>query len=677
MSALQSHLSRATSSAIIVISKCAVLLSTPTSRSLAISVLIVGLICGCKPNNNATLETDTGRVVHTGGMVLTPLGSQPVAAQWSSDISNGTAVQGATTSFSGITGPDTAAYNAASAALGYPFTSLPSTDDRMPAYWNVEWIEPSNCLSTDPPYGPLPNPVTFVHDFEPTSAFSTVGPNFAMICVTNSVLNPDFIPTNVSPQFVLDDAIPATISVASFLPIQAANSITNLRVFDTNLTNPANVTAISVGPNGSSATFPYPTQSNGASLPAGAYITTITTDPSNGPQTTNGMEPFYIGHDDTSFTGAFGSAIATPTKVTTVTTGTKGEFGECLNPKTTTTTTGGNPLPLVTLLTQNELAIGSMSNLRQVGANPTVVLAFHDIPESVNTGLFGPGGSCNTTLTFYSGAQSALVVNTGGNSISIVEVGSYLYPSGTVSVGNQPVAAAINPAETMAYIANYQDGTVSEVSLSTLSQTRTIAVMAHPSSVTFDNNGNLWVGGQGSLMNINISNWAVASTTAIDGTVNGMSYDAQQSSLVQTVLQNGSAAAPPNNGSTMSAQVSFSASPLVSYTTQSNFNLSTMSASAPVPIFSDNAIYTNSSIAPYLAFAGQTAFSPAIYTSSNGDLTATATGTTFTISVISTGQVLIQGTLPYPARSVTLSPNMVYFTMPESNSLVSMPIVIP
>jgi hypothetical protein len=92
----------------------------------------------------------------------------------------------------------------------------------------------------------------------------------------------------MSPQVALDDALPATLQVTAFDPILAAAGITNLHVIGMDMSNPSNVTAISVASDGSSAVFPYPRQSNGLPLPAGAYITTITTDPSGSPHTTNG-----------------------------------------------------------------------------------------------------------------------------------------------------------------------------------------------------------------------------------------------------------------------------------------------------------------------------------------------------------------------------------------------------
>jgi YVTN family beta-propeller protein len=346
-------------------------------------------------------------------------------------------------------------------------------------------------------------------------------------------------------------------------------------------------------------------------------------------------------------------------------------IGLCEDTKTSTSSIG-TPLPLVTLLTQGELAVGTSARLIPVGVSPTVVIPFND---AVHVTTSGSITACTHSITVYSGAQSALVVNTGSNSVQVVQIGQYAYPTGTVSVGNQPVAAAINSAETMAYVANYADNTVSEVNLSTLQQTRIIGVMTHPASLTFDASGNLWVGGQGAVDSINIGSWTVASSTAVNGTVNGMSYDAAEGALIQTTLQNGTTAAP-SNSSTAANPIAYTSAPQVSYTTQTSFNVATGSVTT-TSVLGDNAAYSLSTAAAYLAYPGQTAFSPPIYSSSNGDITATVTGTSFTVSTVATGSILIQGTLPYPARGVALTNNMVYFTMPDTNSLVSLPIQVP
>lgn len=391
------------------------------------------------------------------------------------------------------------------------------------------------------------------------------------------------------------------------------------------------------------------------------------------------MEPIFIGHNDKSFTSAFGVDVATPSKtITTINWLPGNQYGPCAAGATSSITTiGGTTLPLVTMPLSGKLAIGNASNTVSVGLNPTVVIAYNNAAGQSTTQY----GSCGpTSVVSYSGAQSALVVNTGSNSVSLVNIGQYNYPSGTVSVGTTPVAAVINSAGTMAYIANYGSGTISEINLSSVQQSRTIAVGAHPTSVTFDSNGNLWVGGQGLLQSINVTNWSISNSFAINGTMTGMSYDASRSVLGGTILRNGSTATalamPSNTSSTMNASIAYSTSGGVSHSITSLINPSTGSTSSS-SVISDTAPYARSTIASRLAFAGQTAFTPPIYQSSAGDIVAVANGDTFTVSALSSGKVLVSGTTPYPIRGIKLTPTMLYLTMPESNSLVSMPLQLP
>jgi YVTN family beta-propeller protein len=629
-------------------------------------------LAGCKTNNNLQVNVGTATLVSTGREVDAPIGPQQVFGSMTS-LEPGTKTIGSVTSFSGFTSaiPNAATLTADSIAGVWP-TFYASSNDEMPAYWTVGWENPPPyCISQTPPYPPLGS-IYELNDvlFTPTTAGND-NPAVSLKCYTNDPTHLNFTAANISPQFSLDDAPPTALQIASILPISAAPANTTLQVLTTTLSSPATVVASSVAANGMSSTYAFPKQSNGFSLPAGAYLSLVTVNPPGGTQTVNGMEPFYIGHDDTTWPAAFGVANATPETVTVTGKQMANPNGGPALCTKTTTTTGGTPIPLVTLLTQSALAVGSPTKTVAVGLNPTVVIPFNDLGKTTSIG----NPVCPSMVTTYSGAQSALVLNTGGNSVSVISIGTEYFPSGTASVGHQPVAAAINRTETFAYVANYADNTVSEVNLSNLQQTRTIAVMTHPSSLTFDTSGNLWVGGQGSVMMISIPSWAVASTSTVNGTITGMNFDPSTSLLVETTLQNGSVATPMVE-TTGSALVAFSNTAHVSYSSQNTFNTTTGATSAS-NFAGDNVSYTKSSAAPYLAFPAQSAVPTPIYTASDGDIAATVSGTAFTVFIVGTNQVIIAGTLPHPARGVAVTSNMVYFTMPESNSLVSLPIQLP
>ncbi|WP_424170111.1 YncE family protein [Terracidiphilus sp.] len=622
-------------------------------------------LAGCTSiNNNLQVNTLLGKFT-TGGTVSVPLSNQPIAGQMQATDSgyDGHSLVGSVTEFSVVTNPSAVINNA-----------------EMPAYWNFQWnISNDTCYSPTYPYDQLTSPAVYnnvqvaPNEYEAYWPVQLSDPSQSFTCYQNIPTNPDFAPSEVSPQFALDNALPSTIQVHAFSPIQTAAAATQLNIYNTSFANPATMTADSIASGGASATFPYPT-----SLPAGAYITTITTG-SGTSLTTNGMEPFFIAHNDTTYSSAFGVAVAIPAETVETFTWHATNNGPCAGGATTSTTNyGGSALPLVTLMSEGKLAVGSSSNTISVGTRPTVVIPYNAQGQTVSQ-----SGSCGpSTLTTYSGAQSALVVNTGSNNVSLVSIGEYSYPTGTVSVGTAPVAAAINPAGTYAYIANYGSNTVSEVSLQSVDVTHTISVSAHPTSVAFDSSGNLWVGGQGYLAKINLSTYAVGTTYSLNGTMAGMSYDASEGAFVSTVLQNGNAAyvSKPSlsSGTTGSDAITSSTSAGISYSTTGSISVSSGSSTGTA-IVADAAPYASSSIATDLAFPAQNAFNPPIYNSSysNGDIIASANGTSFTVSSLSTGNILIGGTTPYPIRGVTLTSTMLYLTMPESNSLITLPLQLP
>jgi DNA-binding beta-propeller fold protein YncE len=592
-----------------------------------------------------------------------------VAGQWVSDIPvsssdnwNKITPYGTTYSFQGVTFPWLGVI-----VLNQWPTYLITNNVRMPAYWNFQFEHPSYCHSASAPYALLPNPYMLWAQVENPSFSAFKNPALTFYCYTNTPATADFDPAEVNPQFVLDNALPDTVRVSSISPITADASNVNLRVFSTSLTNPTNVTAYSVASDGMSAVFPYPRASNGGSIAPGAYITTTTSDVPGSNQETNGMEPIYIAHNDTSFTSAFGvAATNTSNTITTSCTVCDAYF-----PYSTTENYGGGELPIVTLPQRGMVAVGSMSNLIQVGSLPTVVIPYNDQTVSTSNAL----DACTLQTFTWTGAQSALVVNTGSNSVSLINIGGYSYPTGTVSVGTQPVAAVIDSSGTTAYIANYGDGSISQIDLSSVSVSRTLSINPHPTSVSFDSNGNLWVGGQGYLQLINLTNWSVSSTFAVDGTVTGMNYDTKLGNMVVSLLKNGSSVSPVN-GITAAAQIAYSATSGTSYSTYAQVNVASGNTVA-IGASGDASPYLGSALATSLAFPGQTAFSPLIYKSSTQDLVATAAGNTFTVSEVSTGKTLLTGSTPYPIRGIWLTSTMLYATMPDSNSLITLPLRLP
>lgn len=646
--------------------------------------ILAGFLSGCEPtvNNNLQVNTALATVVHGGGRTLAPLASQPVAGQWVNDMGvndsnnpNHLSPGGSSYSFSGTT--STVPIN----LLGFEVLSngqwptyFMNNSSRMPAYWNFAWQHPSYCVDQNPPYYPLANPFYTYNQPTIPSLSISVNPQLNFFCYRNSPANPDFDPNNTNPQFVLDTAIPSSIQIATFSSIGAAAADTHLHIYDKALNLLQNVAATSIGSSGASATFPYPSAPGGGILPAGAYITTITTDTAGVPQSTVGMEPIYLAHNDTSYTSAFGVAISHQKMVET-SWGAADSYGDgtCAGGSyynQTSSDTG--PMPVVALSSQGKIAVGSSTNTINVGSYPTVVIPYNDL----GTGQYDSYGPCDFHSVEISGPQLALVVNTGSNSISLISIGQYGYGNnyltGNVAVGQSPVSAVVNSDQTKAYVANYADGTVSEIDLVNAQKTRDIYVMTHPTAVSIDNTGKLWVGGQGYLKSVNLSTGTVASSIPVDGTVNGLSFDGPQNALVHSVLQNGNSSSGGYLG-THANVIAYNASSPVSYSTTNLVDIST-GASTTSSATVNTIPFAQSSLASSLAYPAQTAFNPPIYSSSDGDIIATSNGINFTVSVISSGKVLVAGTVPYPIRGVALSNDMLYFTMSDSNSLVSLPL---
>jgi hypothetical protein len=610
-------------------------------------------------NNNLDVRTDVAKHTLMGDM-FSPFPQIRVTGQFNSDISSPS-----TTPFGSKSAWDVTTVQTSLGAI------VTASNVYMPAKWDVyQYFPPNFCASQASltlSYLSVP-----VHD---TPTF-TPGPDsahdaqYTAACYINPPGSFGIVSGPVNPQVVLDTAFPSTITVNPDYAPNTSAAATHLRVFDTSLNSISTVTATYIDSSGATS-YPFPTTSTGANLPPGAYAVVTTGDPSGLPQQTFGLDAFFVAHNDTSYTGAFGVAA--------IPSGTQSSWsnyiadpygdGTCVGSATYWSEDDASPaFALVTLVTQGKLAVGSSSTLVTVGTSPTVVIPF-------NQGGFDyeHDGPCNSWGSSSDAYQSALVVNTGSNSITIVPIGTYYYPSGTVSVGTSPVAAAIYAGK--AYVANYGGGTISEVDLTSLTVTRTLTVMSHPTSVTFDTSNNLWVGGQGAIDKISLSGWSISSTTSVDGTVQNMAYSPQSGALVQTLLQNGSPTAL-SRGATMAAAVSYSSSSGQSYSAPNVFNVSSLTSSTG-SFGGDNSSYNASSAVSYLAFPGQIAGAPPVISAASGDITASVTGTSFKIMRISDGAVAVSGTLPYPVRSVAMDSGHVYFTMPESSSLVTMPIIMP
>jgi hypothetical protein len=223
------------------------------------------------------------------------------------------------------------------------------------------------------------------------------------------------------------------------------------------------------------------------------------------------------------------------------------------------------------------------------------------------------------------------------------------------------------------YPPNWGDGTISEIDLQDVTQTRTVAVGTQPSSLWYDAAGNdLWVGGQGMIVEVSLASWSVIKTIPVDGTVTSLTLDAPSGNLYQTLLQNGSSTRPSRD-TTLSNAIVFSGSSGSSYSTTAMYSVAS-GTEAIQPPGPDNAIYAESPLSSSLVFPAQLALVPPTESvSSNGDLIAIVSGQNYSVILASTGQTLISGSMPSAIRSSSVGADMVFLTLPDSNSVVSIP----
>lgn len=300
--------------------------------------------------------------------------------------------------------------------------------------------------------------------------------------------------------------------------------------------------------------------------------------------------------------------------------------------------------PIVTLHQSGQVMYNG--TVVTVGSGPTVVRAYNVKTTRVSVGSFG--GYISTTQ-----AQNALVVNTRDNSVSILNLAAGTVAS-TIQVGSQPVDARISPDNTSAYVVNYESGTVSKISLSSLAVVATGTVGAQPASLDFDASGDLVIGGAGYVETIDPNTLAVTATQQRSGSVSALAISQAQNQILTST----------STGSGSGQTTVVGANTLPNYSPA--FSSDAMSA---VP-------FSQSSISPSLAFPTQLASGILVSPVLNNSFAAEATPTGFLITDLETNQVLLSGNTPYPVRGMAIDATngYFYFTMQDSNSVVTVPI---
>ena len=522
--------------------------------------------------------------------------------------------------------------NATGSVKSFPFTT---TNSVGAAYIsggrvNADWYSTVNW-----------NPIcgsqkTGVDEFYGVDALSGIG----WACVQSG--NPIFGAT--SSHFALHGSLPSTITV----PAQSGSPLstgvaTSLYEYDRSGALLNTLAASSVSPDGSSAVFPFPTGGSGIALPPDIYGLSMVQDSSN--LTVNGISWIAIGGTDTTHLQPFGVAAIGGTLSTNQCEPVNGR-------RVCSPGTGTYYYPAVTLYGSSQVSVNG--SLVSVGSHPTTILAYDSEAYSTKT----TNGSVITYFT-YTGPGRALVVNTGSNSISIIDV-NRLTTLATIAVGSSPIAATISSDGSKAYVANYTAGTVSVIDLTALQLSSTITVGGNPLSLALDSSGNLWVGeNNNSIKRVVLSSGTVASTTTTTGPVTSLGYSNGEAQLVATILQ--------SDGRIQAN--AYSASSLQN------------TGGAPAPLISNPA----GTSAAYAAAASNLTNLPSVQALSSATLISTDTMNSLTVSATSTGfvvtelgsnRVIMEGTTPGPVRSISVDAQdqVAYMTVPDHNLLITLPL---
>ena len=448
---------------------------------------------------------------------------------------------------------------------------------------------------------------------------------------------------NSSSHFVLPGAVPSTIT--SYGDFSTTYGEPQLRVYVGGATPGfvSSVSASSAG-SGSSATFPFPAQSNGSPLAEGFYSLVNTNVASGGGLVFVDSSYLAVG-GITALSGPFGVDAADETRVVQTC-----DYIE-VDHETICSSSGPiiTPTAVLTQYYSNQVSYGG--HTIAVGAEP-VAVKFYGQYTSTSSQV---SGNITITTTTTSPA-SAVVVNSGSASVSILDLET-LANVANVAVGAQPMSVTLNSAATYAYVASYGSGTMAEVDLSTEKVTRTATGLAGALSVAMDpSDSYVWVGGTNYLYKVSVSTFAVVSSVAVAGSVTSLAVSNTQNELAYTLVQN-----------CCTASSTYAANELLLS------NLSTPgsyahAAASPYAAYTMNGTLPSAAALPQATSVVSTRFS-------NG-MAASATPTGFVIyDVISHAQIMT-GTTATPVRGIASDPDCMfaYFTLPDSNEYIAVPL---
>jgi YVTN family beta-propeller protein len=467
---------------------------------------------------------------------------------------------------------------------------------------------------------------------------------------------------NASTRFAVQDATPGTLTLSSAqASFSTVYGMPALQLYNADSSIAAFVRASSVAGDGSSATFPFPTQPSGAGLPAGLYGETVLNANGNGGydyadfnfvsiaahQTLN--KPFGVAAswNNSSYSYSYTEDIYND--------------GTCAGPTYSEQGSNSSQFPVVSLYSQNAVVVGTATI--SVGINPTTVLAYADVRTTDFEDTHCQyGGGRETSSSTTDALTRAIVANSGSNSVSILDIVNDVVLA-TVPVGQIPTGIALSPDQSKAYVANYGDGTVSKVDLNAMSVISTAAVGGHPTTVVTTNDGSVWVGGNGYIAKLSAS-------LTIVGTYN-TSGKAVLSMQISNSMRELAAMMADANGNVFLDEVNTSS------TVQNNSYVTNASN-----MISSLGTYSNAQNQSTRAYAMVEVDSPVVAQTANPTLVVndgwaaiSATPTGFVVTDLSGHTVLMQATTPGPVTSIAVDPylHVAYVAIPDANLLLTVP----
>ena len=465
---------------------------------------------------------------------------------------------------------------------------------------------------------------------------------------------------NPQPVIVYANALPTTLTIneGSFA-YSSTHGMPTMYLYQQNGNGPiGSVTATSVASDGSSVTFPFPTQSNGSPLPVSMYAYVLSEPDPGGSGATDSLGLGYL-------TVVNDATATTPYGIASYDVGTSLQTYLQIGTRITNTIGPLSSVPNygVTLASLGQFCLNGILTCTTVGTTPVALGFYNFTTTEVNktgecTGNpLSPTYSCDYKWTNQTAPQSAIVANFGSNNVSIVNL-STMVVTATLPVGTQPVDVLVAPNQSTAFVANYGSNTITEINLKTNTVAATLAVGAAPASLTMDPGGNdFWIGGNGYLSEVSLSSFSVVSTTPVSGQVTALAISAALNSWVYTTISS------DRTTFTSQAAVITTGTPVVNFlgqmsTADSDYVLGGGSSSTPPPYLKASIIVSGNL--------------------GNG-LAVTSTPTGYQVLDLVAHTVLESSNTPSPVRglAVDVSQSMAYLTAPDSGHIYTVPVPAP